>query len=178
MIPMNERLLLEIQSIGLYPKLVPDLADTEGDISGDICNLESMHHEKVVRKKSLLEKMLKTTTDARRLQEMEYEQHSFDELTGMAYQKYMSSWDPTAPGGKSAGSKVTRQAAQAFVKRTLDRCQKFETTGKSCFSKPLFREMFLSGPSHSNETQLCAMTNADSGQLYANSTEIVSGNTI
>lgn len=39
---------------------------------------------------------------------------------------------------------MAKKAALAFVKRTLERCQEFEVTGKSCFGEPLFREMFLS----------------------------------
>lgn len=86
-----------------------------------------------------------------------------------------SCWGPNAPGGKSASSKLAKQAALAFVKRTLDRCQEFETTGKSCFNKPLFREMFVSGPSQSDDSQLYAVTDADSGQPHGNSMEKVSG---
>lgn len=45
---------------------------------------------------------------------------------------------------------MARQAALAFVKRTLERCHKFENTGKSCFSEPLFKDKFLSGSSNLN----------------------------
>ncbi|KAI3714539.1 hypothetical protein L6452_21495 [Arctium lappa] len=173
---INERLLLEIQSIGLYPELVPDLAHTgDEDIGTDITDLEKKHHEQVYRKKSLLDKLLKSTTEARELQEKEFEQHSLDKLTGMAYQKYMSCWGPNAPGGKSASSKLAKQTALAFVKRTLERCQEFETTGKSCFTDPLFREMFVSGSSQINDAQLVATNDVGSGQVYGNSMERVSG---
>ncbi|KAL8191826.1 hypothetical protein R6Q57_028557 [Mikania cordata] len=44
--PLNERLLLEIQSIGLYPQLVPDLPKNQNEgIDGEICRLEEKHHE-------------------------------------------------------------------------------------------------------------------------------------
>lgn len=49
---------------------------------------------------------------------------------------------------------MVKQAALALVKRTLERCHKFEDTGKSCFSEPLFREMFISGFSDKNLPQL------------------------
>lgn len=175
---INEKLLLEIQSIGLYPEPVPDLAQTgEDDINGDISRLEENYHEQVSRKKSLLDKLLKSTCEARELQEKEFERHSLDKLVGMAYQKYMSCWGPNAPGGKSASSKMAKQAALAFVKRTLERCQEYEVTGRSCFTEPLFREMFLSGSSHQNDAQAIeAITNGESGKLYGNSVEVrVSG---
>ncbi|XP_024979408.1 uncharacterized protein LOC112516548 isoform X2 [Cynara cardunculus var. scolymus] len=173
---MNEKLLLEIQSIGLYPELVPDLAHTgDEDIGEDISDLERKHHEQVLRKKSLLDKLLKSATEARELQEKEFQQHSLDKLIGMAYQKYMSCWGPNAPVGKSASSKLAKQTALAFVKRTLERCQEFETTGKSCFTEPLFREMFISGSSHLNDEQLVAVNDVGSGQIYGNSMERVSG---
>ncbi|KVH93993.1 hypothetical protein Ccrd_003954 [Cynara cardunculus var. scolymus] len=172
---MNEKLLLEIQSIGLYPELVPDLAHTgDEDIGEDISDLERKHHEQVLRKKSLLDKLLKSATEARELQEKEFQQHSLDKLIGMAYQKYMSCWGPNAPVGKSASSKLAKQTALAFVKRTLERCQEFETTGKSCFTEPLFREMFISGSSHLNDEQLVAVNDVGSGQIYGNSMERVS----
>lgn len=38
---------------------------------------------------------------------------------------------------------MAKQAALGFVKRTLERCHQFEETGKSCFSDPLFKDMFL-----------------------------------
>lgn len=48
---------------------------------------------------------------------------------------------------------MAKQAALAFVKRTLERCREYEVTGKSCFSEPLFREMFLSRSSHLRDAQ-------------------------
>lgn len=45
---------------------------------------------------------------------------------------------------------MAKQAALAFVKRTIDRCCKFEDTGKSCFSEQLFKDIFLSGYSYLN----------------------------
>lgn len=82
---------------------------------------------------------------------------------------WQSCWGPNAPGGKSASSKIAKQAALAFVKRTLERCQQFELTGKSCFSEPLFREMFLSRLSQfSDAQQIDASTDGESGKLYIN----------
>ncbi|XP_076906813.1 uncharacterized protein LOC143563060 isoform X1 [Bidens hawaiensis] len=154
---INERLLVEIQSIGLYPELVPDSPRNENDgIDGEIQRLERKRHEQVSRKKNLLENLLESTNEAKELQEKEFEQLCIDKLTAMAYQKYMSCWGPHAP--KSVGSKVAKQAALGFVRRVLDRCHEFEATGKSCFNEPLYKEMLCSGSSHLTDTQLEATT--------------------
>ncbi|KAK3004293.1 hypothetical protein RJ639_019676, partial [Escallonia herrerae] len=180
---INDRLLLELQSIGLYPDPVPDLTQSgDDDISGDINRLEENYHEQVSRKKGLLGKLLWYTSETNELQEKEFECRALDKLVGMAYQKYMSCWGPNASGGKSASSKMAKQAALAFVKRTLARCQEYEETGKSCFSEPLFKEMFLTRSSNLTDAQPVDLsTNGESGKPYVNtsgcSMEIrVSGN--
>lgn len=64
---------------------------------------------------------------------------------------------------------MAKQAALAFVKRTLERCQKFEDSGKSCFSESLFRDMFLSSSLRHNDAQLADHTAAiESSKQYTN----------
>ncbi|XP_076920376.1 uncharacterized protein LOC143581486 [Bidens hawaiensis] len=145
---VDERLLTEIHSLGLYPEHVPDLVHTgDDDISKDISRLEAKHHQQVYRKKSLFDKLLRSTEETIALQEKEFEQLSLEKLTRMAYQKYMSCYS------KSTSSKMAKQSALDFVKRTLNRCHEFETTGKSCFSEPLFKDVFHSGLSHQNHAE-------------------------
>ncbi|KAA8534812.1 hypothetical protein F0562_029746 [Nyssa sinensis] len=176
---ISERLLLEIQNIGLYPEPVPDLMQTgDEEISEDISRLEDKYHEKVFfaceskplmvsKKKGLLGKLLKVASNTRELQAKEFEQSALDMLVAMAYEKYMTCLGPHATGGKSASSKMAKQAALAFVKRTLERCQKFEDTGKSCFSEPLFRDMLLPGSSHLNDAQsVDTAADGESGKQY------------
>ncbi|GKC99837.1 hypothetical protein Tco_1170112 [Tanacetum coccineum] len=91
---MDNRLLLELQSIGLCPKLMV------GALFSNTLVGES-------------------------------KQDSVDKHTVLAYQKYMSCYGPNAPGGKSAGTKLAKKEGLANVKRTLERCQEFETTSKS-----------------------------------------------
>ncbi|KAK2991087.1 hypothetical protein RJ640_021551 [Escallonia rubra] len=167
---INDRLLLELQSIGLYPDPVPDLTQSgDDDISGDINRLEENYHEQVSRKKGLLGKLLWSASETNELQEKEFERRALDKLVGMAYQKYMSCWGPNASGGKSASSKMAKQAALAFVKRTLARCQEYEETGKSCFSEPLFKEMFLARSSNLTDAQPVDLsTDGESGKPYVN----------
>ncbi|KAL3830004.1 hypothetical protein ACJIZ3_018806 [Penstemon smallii] len=145
---INERLLLEVKSIGIYPDLGSDLAQSrDEDINRIINRLDEKYQEQAPRKKSLLGKLLGSVSEAKELQEKNFEEHALDKLVVMAYEKYMSCWGPYAHGMKSASGKMAKQAALAFVKRALERYQEFEVTGKSCFEEPLYKDMFLSGVS-------------------------------
>lgn len=53
---------------------------------------------------------------------------------------------------------MAKQATMAFVKRTLERCKQFETTGRSCFSEPLFKEIYESASSRLSLAQLADST--------------------
>ncbi|KAK8581828.1 hypothetical protein V6N13_144828 [Hibiscus sabdariffa] len=161
---INEKLLLEAQSIGIFLEPLPDIAQMEdGEICAEISKLEEKRNEQVLKKKGLLDKLLEAATETRRTQEKELEQLALDKLVTMAYEKYMvilllfglpvilayekymTCWGRNASGGKSSSNKMRKQAALAFVKRTLDQCHKFEDTGKSCFNEPMLRDMLLSG---------------------------------
>ncbi|XP_022863631.1 uncharacterized protein LOC111383723 isoform X3 [Olea europaea var. sylvestris] len=86
---INERLLVEIHSIGLYPDLVPDLCQNgEEEISGDLSRLDEKYQEEVSRKKSLLGKLLNSASEAKELQENLFEQCALEKLVGLAYEKY------------------------------------------------------------------------------------------
>ncbi|KAG7984023.1 hypothetical protein I3843_04G136200 [Carya illinoinensis] len=151
---LNEKLLLEVQSIGIFPEPVPDMALIEDEgISDEISRLEEKYQVQVSKKKGLLDRLLKSALAMKDLQEKEFEERALDKLVGMACEKYM-----TGTGGKISSNKMAKQAALAFVKRTLERCHKFEDTGKSCFSEPLFKDLFLSGSSNLNGARLADTT--------------------
>ncbi|XP_057766538.1 uncharacterized protein LOC130986986 isoform X2 [Salvia miltiorrhiza] len=164
---INERLIMEVQSIGIYPDLV-----SGDEISGDITRLDEEYqqqvtHIQVSRKKSLLGKLLCSATDAKELQQKEFEGHALNKLVGMAYEKYMSCCGPNAHGMKSASGKMAKQAALTFVKRTMDRYREFEETGKSCFDDPLYKDIFLSGVSRLVDGQpLNSSTDNEYGKLH------------
>ncbi|KAK6941351.1 hypothetical protein RJ641_026728, partial [Dillenia turbinata] len=151
---MDETLRKVLWGVGISPDPVHDISWTDGEeITQEISKLQNAYNDKVSEKKRLASALLKPVEEARELQEREFEQQALDKLIGMAYEKYMTYWGPNASGGKSASSKVAKQASLLFVQRTLERCHTFEDTRKSCFSEPLFKEMFLSGLSHLNDTQ-------------------------
>lgn len=62
---------------------------------------------------------------------------------------------------------MAKQAALAFVKRTLEQCHKYEETGKSCFSEPLFRDIFLSGFNNNSARQADSTIDGESSKGYA-----------
>ncbi|KAM1047180.1 hypothetical protein ACFX2C_026572 [Malus domestica] len=143
---LDQKLVLEVQSVGIFPELEPDMTQTEDEgIDEEIRKLEAKHHEQISKKKGLLDRLMRSASVAEEFREKELEQRALDKLVGMAYEKYMNAWGPNATGGKSSSNKMAKQAALAFVKRTLDRCDEFKNTGKSCFSEPLYRDILLSG---------------------------------
>ncbi|XP_011003357.1 PREDICTED: LOW QUALITY PROTEIN: uncharacterized protein LOC105110124 [Populus euphratica] len=166
---IEEKLRLEVLSLGIFPESMPDMPSDDEGICGHISKLEENQHGQVSRKKGLLDKLLKHATEMKELQQKEFEQRAYDKLITMAYEKYMTCWGPNPTGGKSSSSKMAKQAALAFVKRTLERCHKFEVTGNSCFSEPSFRDMFLSGTAllHGGQS-VDTPTDGESAKLYGN----------
>ncbi|XP_058110303.1 uncharacterized protein LOC131253351 isoform X2 [Magnolia sinica] len=160
----DDRILLELQSIGISSESLGE----EDDISEDISRLEEKLHEQVMQKKSMLVKLEKAVLEAREVQERGIERLALDKLIGMAYDKYMACRGPNASGGKGGSNKINKRVVLAFVKRALARYQKFEESGKSCFSEPAFRDMFLSLSSYSNDTECVdAVTDGEAANPYA-----------
>ncbi|XP_011013601.1 PREDICTED: uncharacterized protein LOC105117573 isoform X4 [Populus euphratica] len=166
---IEEKLSLEVHSLGIFPEPLPDMQMDDQGICGYISKLEENHHGQGSKKKGLLDKLLKHASEIKELQEKEFEQRAHDKLVAMAYEKHMTCWGRNAGGGKVSSNKMAKQAALAFVKWTLERCHKFEVTGNSCFSEPLFRDMFLSGTAHLSGAQsVDTPTNDESAKLYGN----------
>ncbi|KAG5243485.1 Serine/arginine repetitive matrix protein [Salix suchowensis] len=166
---IEEKLHLEVLSLGIFPESMPDMQMDDEGICGHIRKLEENQHGLVSKKKSLLDKLLKHASEMKELQEKEFEHRAHDKLVTMAYEKYMTCWGPNVTGGKSSSSKMAKQAALAFVKRTLERCHKFEVTGNSCFSEPSFRDVFLSGTARLNGPQsVDTPIDGESAKLYGN----------
>lgn len=166
--PLNEKLLLEIQSIGIFPDSVPEMLQIEEEeITNDIRRLEEKKNELVSRKNSLLHKLLQSALGTKQLQEKEFERLAMDKLVAMAYEKYMACKVSNASSGKSSNNKMAKQAALAFVKRTLNRCHKFEDTGKSFFSEPSFREIYSSWSVNPNGERQSDPVEGESEKSYA-----------
>ncbi|XP_050139481.1 uncharacterized protein LOC126615659 [Malus sylvestris] len=142
---LDDRLLLELQSIGLCPERLPDLTEGEDVINQDIMGLEQELHQQIARKKKNLAKIDKTIQRERATERWRTELVAMDQLIEMAYRKRLASHGNY--GSKNAVRKVSKQVALAFLKRTLSRCRKFEERGISCFSDPELQKVIFSEPS-------------------------------
>ncbi|KAE9609903.1 hypothetical protein Lalb_Chr07g0180961 [Lupinus albus] len=165
---INDKLLLELQSIGIAPEPLPEMlqADDEG-ILEDIARLEEQYRGQISKKKGLLDGLLKSASVAKEIQEKDFEQRALEKLVVMAYEKYMACWGPSPSGGKNSINKIAKQAASRFVKRTLDHCHQFEGTGKSCFKGSLFKDIFLAATSQLSIVQQLDGMEAESSKPYA-----------
>lgn len=147
---MDDRLLLELQSIGLYPETLPDLAEGEV-IKQDIMDLKEGLYQQIGIKRKNLGKIDEAIQKGRDVERQTMEQVAMDQLIGIAYQKRMACRGSYA--SKSAVRKISKQVALAFMKRTLARCRKFEDIGNSCFSEPALQDVIFSPPPCNNDAK-------------------------
>ncbi|CAH8282325.1 unnamed protein product [Eruca vesicaria subsp. sativa] len=139
---LDERLLLELQSIGVFPEAMPDLA--EETMSTDVMELKEGIYQQIRNKRKKLEKLHITIQKGKDVEKRKIEQLAMDQLVETAHKKRMAS-----RGNKAyKAHKVTRPVALAFIRRTLARCRKFEETGLSCFADPALQDILFSSPSN------------------------------
>nr|KYP69157.1 hypothetical protein KK1_008342 [Cajanus cajan] len=148
---MEDKLLLELQSVGLYPEPVPDLADGDCEaINQDIIQLQKGLFQQVNKKREYFMKLIQAVEQGREMEQRALEQVAMDKLVELAYKKKLATRGSTA--ARYGLSKVSRPVALAFMKRSLARCRKFEETGKSCFLKPVFKDLLFAAPARDNYT--------------------------
>ncbi|EOY33452.1 Uncharacterized protein TCM_041423 isoform 1 [Theobroma cacao] len=148
---MDDKLLLELHSIGLYPETLPDLAEGEEAINQRVVELNERLYQQIRKKKKKLGKIDKAIQNGRDVERRNIERVAMDQLIQMAYKKRLACRGSNS--SKSAVRKVSKHVALAFVKRTLDRCRKYEETGNSCFSEPTLQDVMFSVPPCSNEAK-------------------------
>ncbi|KAK1263287.1 hypothetical protein QJS04_geneDACA008488 [Acorus gramineus] len=146
---LDERIMMELHSIGLFPDAVPDLAegDDDDEISKEITELKLRLYHQVRKMKEPLSKLEDSIKGRRELEERNLEQLAIRILVDMAYKKLMA-----CRGHKGGVNKASKQVALAFAKRTLERCRRYEDAGGSCFTEPVFRDAMFSVPLQSGET--------------------------
>ncbi|GLT57049.1 hypothetical protein SLA2020_300510 [Shorea laevis] len=151
---VDDKLMMELQSLGIYVDAVPDLADREDEaINEDIGKLEKGLRHQVDKKNAHLKKIIKVMQEAKEL-ELEggsLEQVAMDRLVELAYKKRLATRGSTA--SKSSISKVSKHVALSFMKRTLGRCRKFEETGKSCFTEPALQDVLFAPAPRQNDAR-------------------------
>ncbi|KAF9676557.1 hypothetical protein SADUNF_Sadunf08G0014400 [Salix dunnii] len=160
---LEEKLLMELQSIGLYPETVPDLADGEDEaINEDIIKLQKKL--KQVGKKEHLDNLTKAIEEGRESQGWSLEQVAMDKLVELAHRKQLATRGNNA--SKFGVPKVSKQVALAFTRRTLAKCRKFEDTGKSCFGEPPLRDViYAAPPAIVAESKICIQDPRASGSV-------------
>ncbi|PIA64249.1 hypothetical protein AQUCO_00100022v1 [Aquilegia coerulea] len=135
---IGKRLLLEVQSIGIFP----DQMSEDEELSAEISRLkEKLHgegdyHCNILKSEDANADIVKIYRDI--------ERRAFDKLIEMAYEKYMTCWGPNASCGKGISGKAAKQDALAFIKRTIERSHKFKSTSESCFNEAVFMDVFHS----------------------------------
>ncbi|CAL0316459.1 unnamed protein product [Lupinus luteus] len=136
---MDDKLLLELQSVGLYPEPVPDLTDGDCEaINQDIIQLQKGLHQQVTKKKEYFMKLIQAVEEGREEEQRALQKVAMDKLVELAYKKKLATRRISA--ARNGIPKVSRPIALAFMKRTLARCRKFEETQRSCFLEPAFKE--------------------------------------
>ncbi|KAF9598756.1 hypothetical protein IFM89_031424 [Coptis chinensis] len=163
---LDDKLLLELRSIGLYPEAVPDLAEgEEEEINNDIIALkEGLYQQVVEKKKGQLGKIDIAIQEGREVEERNLERSAMNKLVEMAYKKRMACRGNNA--SKGGHTKISKQTALAFAKRTIKRCKKLEETGKSCFSEPALRDLIFSAPCNNDAKLVCGAVAHTSGEAY------------
>ncbi|XP_019448826.1 PREDICTED: uncharacterized protein LOC109351715 isoform X1 [Lupinus angustifolius] len=151
MMSLDDRLLLELQSIGLYPETLPDLAEEDEVINQDIVKLEKALYEQNGRKTKKLDKIDRAIEKGRDVERRTIEQVAFDQLIEVCYRKRLACRG--SKNSKGPIPKASKQVSLAFVNRTLGRCKRYEEAGISCFSEPALRNIMFSLPSHENDSQ-------------------------
>ncbi|KAL0891254.1 hypothetical protein Bca101_015237 [Brassica carinata] len=143
---MDEKIYLEAQSIGICLEPMPNISNVEDEgIVDEIETLEEAVYEVGSKKKEMLNRLLTPALEMKELQEKEFDRLGYEKLIEMAYEKSKASRRHHSASGKSSANKISKQAAYAFVKRTLGRCRQFEETGKSCFSESTFKNILVAG---------------------------------
>ncbi|KAJ7970579.1 Spectrin beta chain, brain [Quillaja saponaria] len=150
---MEDKLLLELQSLGLLPENVPDLAEGEDEaINQDIIQVQKQLHQQVVKKKEHLKKLIQASEESMEMETRSVEQVAMNKLVELAYKKKLQATRGST-ALRSGLLKVSRQVAMAFMKRTLARCQKFEDSGKSCFLEAALKDVLCSASTRGNDAE-------------------------
>ncbi|KAL3649934.1 hypothetical protein CASFOL_006337 [Castilleja foliolosa] len=150
---VEEKLVLELKSIGLFVEAVPALDDKEDNVIDDeIAQLEKGLHEQTGKKKSCLVNIYKSIQEGKNIGRRDPEQIAMDKLVELAYKKLLATRGSFA--SKHGIAKVSKQVALAYAKRTLARYQKFKDSRTSCFSEPALQDILFATPPRFDESEL------------------------
>ncbi|KAL3530399.1 hypothetical protein ACH5RR_009721 [Cinchona calisaya] len=141
MFSLDDKLSLELQSVDLISETMPLLDDGEESIDQEIKGLQEKLYQQGAEVKNNLRTIEKAIQCEQELERRNIEQSAMDQLVEMAYKRMRGRTSKSA-----RIRKISKQAALAFVKRTLSRCKQFEDSGRSCFSQPSLRDILFYKP--------------------------------
>lgn len=156
---LDDRLQLELSSIGLLPVQPRDVNELDEDeISEELRRLQNDLTNKVLINKERLSKLESAVLGRRETEDRAREKLAMDRFVELAYKK--------KTGGrftKGAAGKAARAAALEFAKRVLARVRDFES-GHSCITDPALRDkLFCVPPSVVESIPVAALNGAKEG---------------
>eukprot|EP00250_Pteridium_aquilinum_P001186 c11393_g1_i1 orf=342-4457(-) len=153
---LDERIALELQSIGLYPDQ-GELAVREDDqVAKELKNSQQKLKELVHENKERLSSLEEAVSNGRVIEERERERLAMTKLLENAFNKRLGvrGGHLGVSGSKNAASKAGgRAAAVTIAKRSLARWKHFEETGESCFTEAGLREILFCVSSKDGEVK-------------------------
>ncbi|KAK4279515.1 hypothetical protein QN277_011288 [Acacia crassicarpa] len=160
---LDDKIFLELQSIGLYPEAVPDLADGDSEpIDQDIIHLQKSLDQQVFKKREYLMNLIQEMEKVREMEKRALEPVAMEKLVELVYKKKLATRGSSA--ARNGLPKVLKQVALAFMKRTLARCRNFEDTGRSCFIDPVLKDVLFAAPAHDDYAGSVAAINPPQAQ--------------
>ncbi|ONK77573.1 uncharacterized protein A4U43_C02F8010 [Asparagus officinalis] len=144
---LDDKILMELHSIGIYPDAEPDLAKgSSHEIDKAVSELKIRLYQQVQNTKNQLCKLEKVIQEQKESEMRNLERLAMDQLVILAHGKLVGGRGTRGSGPKSGANKISKQLADAFAKRILTICKKFEETGQSYFSELPLRDVLLSKP--------------------------------
>ncbi|XP_057830965.2 uncharacterized protein LOC131041776 [Cryptomeria japonica] len=159
---LDDKIMLELNSIGLFPESVPDLdSEDGGEIEEELEKLKKELQEQVCKTEGQITHLEQAVSESWKLEERERERIAMNKLVLRASKRYLG---PRGRGfrRRSTKMKVEQQANLDFVKRTLHRCKTFDETGRSCFNEDPLKQKFFREVS--KETTRKSLENAIDGK--------------
>ncbi|MCO5572726.1 hypothetical protein L7F22_026485 [Adiantum nelumboides] len=139
---LDERIALELQSLGLYPEQGELPAREDDQIAEELKRSQLELKELVHVNKERLSSLEKVVSNARVVEERERERLAMIKLLENAFNKRLGTRGGHlgVSGSKNAASKAGRAAAVAIAKRSLARWKHYMDTEETCFNEAVFRE--------------------------------------
>ncbi|KAI5076464.1 hypothetical protein GOP47_0008529 [Adiantum capillus-veneris] len=145
---LDERIALELQSLGLYPEQ-GELPTREDDQIAEELKRSQLELKELVHvNKERLSSLEKNVSNARVIEERERERLAMIKLLENAFNKRLGTRGGHlgVSGSKNAASKAGRAAAVAIAKRSLARWKHYVDTEESCFNEAGLREILFCVP--------------------------------